>query len=1772
MSKKYLLLAFVLIFTITSNNIGFGAEESVTECTNITTAGAYNMTNSISNSANEQCYNVRQQNVSFFGNGFIVDGTSTDSSYGINASQNNFSIRDVKITDWAWGIEYRNSANGIINNVTVVSSNGITLQSGSTGNVIKNSNVSANSGKGIEIFAASNIIANNTISNNTLDGISTNTGPSNMIISNNLILGNLRRGISLSSGASSRINNNIIMLSQATGSNNGIGIDIGSSSTNQLINNTILSNRIGLRVNSGSGNVVWNSTIGGSAIWDILSINTPTFTLYNVSINTNFAISGVVDSVNIRNASAPTADPANYINIHNRYVNMTNTTGSASIIINISYNDADIPVSYNERNLTIAKYNGTTWTFLNSIVENVTNQVSATITDFKGNGTDGTGTIFALMAVHTDCTNITAIGSYAMDNFISNAANKQCYSIQQQNVSFDGNGFIIDGTGSANSYGINATQNNFSIKNVKITDWFEGIEYRNASNGLISDVTIAATLSKGIYFSHSSTGNNVRNSNVSANFGIGIQTDSSSNIISNNTLQGNGQDGIAIDAGPSGTIVDSNLISGNRRGIIISSGGSGTIKNNIITNHTAVGANYGLGIDMSSSATNSLINNTIQSNRIGIRFQGGSGNIIWNSTIDGNAIWDIYAKSSDYILKNVTINKNFAISATATDVAIRNASAPAADAVDYVNVSNRYVNITNASGSASIILNISYNDADIPTGYNESNLTIGKYNGTTWTFLNSIVENVTNQVSATITDFKGNGTDGTGTIFALMASPDELDTTAPTIDYAIPTETDESNLANNYVRINITAADAALAGITIRLYNTTDLINTSTSTSSPFFISLIDLADGLYAFNATATDASGNTNSTASRTVIVDTLPPAINYVSPAEIDNTNLPRRFILINVTSIDANLNNITIYIFNETSLINETTTTSSPNYINIIVPRDGNYTFNATAIDISGNTNSTASRTLTIDATSPTIQYAAPTETAGTNISRNSIAINVTSSDANLANITINLFDSTGLKNSTTTTSTNLYLNFTNLADGAYQFNATATDTSNNQNSTATRTITIDTTPPAISMISPQNMSYNSKTQLVNISTADAADVWFNDGAANNTYADSVYVAFAEGSNTLIAYANDTIGNINTASVTFSTDTTPPTISYAASTENDAANLTKRVITINVVSADTNLKTITIYVFNIAGLVNETTTTTSPNFVNITVPEDGQYIFNATSTDTVNNQNNLASRAIFVDTVIPPNIQFVAPTPANNTNLAENNFSINTTATDANMINVTIYLFNSTDVINTSTTTSSPFFLNYAELPDGNYAFNATVLDKSGNTNNTDTRFFMIDTRAPTITYVIPTETDETNISRNSIIVNVTAIDTNLANITIRLWNETDSNISETTSTTSPNFVNITVPSDGTYFFNATATDTLGNRDDTNTRTVMIDATAPSVQFVAPTPANNSILDTDRLIIKIAVTETNFANITVNLLNSTHDVINTTTQINYNNSLEWTLTNGIYYYNATAIDLFGNKKSTDLRRIQIDVPAARPPSDGGGGGGGGAGANQASTFFDVVSAGQILFLDINKGVAITNLEVEAKAAATAVKFTVEMDFKPSHIPAPSNTLYKYAEIRAENLPESAISSATIRFEVDKKWLAENSIDANTIVMQRYAGIWQEIPTTKLSESTDKVMYSARSPGFSYFAITGKKSEKSTALAEQTPEKTAQTGAENEITGAAIGAMRSNWSAIWKVVVLTLFIVLITFWTFRKKSKLETSLTNTHRKSESEPNNEPPSIPKI
>ena len=98
-------------------------------------------------------------------------------------------------------------------------------------------------------------------------------------------------------------------------------------------------------------------------------------------------------------------------------------------------------------------------------------------------------------------------------------------------------------------------------------------------------------------------------------------------------------------------------------------------------------------------------------------------------------------------------------------------------------------------------------------------------------------------------------------------------------------------------------------------------------------------------------------------------------------------------------------------------------------------------------------------------------------------------------------------------------------------------------------TTSVTFTIDTVLPTLELNSPVNTTYNSATQLLNISALDniAVDtIWYNWNGSNVTYTSSEYIMFNEGLNTIFAWVNDSAGNIVTTSVTFTIDTTPPIV--------------------------------------------------------------------------------------------------------------------------------------------------------------------------------------------------------------------------------------------------------------------------------------------------------------------------------------------------------------------------------------------------------------------------------------------------------------------------------------------------------------------------------------------------------------------------------------------------------------------------------------------------
>ena len=303
------------------------------------------------------------------------------------------------------------------------------------------------------------------------------------------------------------------------------------------------------------------------------------------------------------------------------------------------------------------------------------------------------------------------------------------------------------------------------------------------------------------------------------------------------------------------------------------------------------------------------------------------------------------------------------------------------------------------------------------------------------------------------------------------------------------------------------------------------------------------LADGSYTARYYVNDTANNYNNTERRSFTLDTIFPGIQYQTPTETASVFISRSNIQVNVTATDTNsLTNITIQLFNSSGArIRYNTTSTSPNSINYTGLADGLYTFNATAADAGNNINSTASRNITIDTATPLVQFVSPTLATAAITTNNNLTINVTATDTNLANITIQLFNSSGarIRYNTTTTSPN-NITYPGLADGDYTINATATDLANTINATESRTVTIDATNPGVTINSPTGITYSVDNAAVNITLNENGTCLFSldAGAANTTTTNLINRQFTgntpslvNGVKTLNAYCNDTAGNQN-----------------------------------------------------------------------------------------------------------------------------------------------------------------------------------------------------------------------------------------------------------------------------------------------------------------------------------------------------------------------------------------------------------------------------------------------------------------------------------------------------------------------------------------------------------------------------------------------------------------------------------------------------------------
>ncbi len=218
------------------------------------------------------------------------------------------------------------------------------------------------------------------------------------------------------------------------------------------------------------------------------------------------------------------------------------------------------------------------------------------------------------------------------------------------------------------------------------------------------------------------------------------------------------------------------------------------------------------------------------------------------------------------------------------------------------------------------------------------------------------------------------------------------------------------------------------------------------------------------------------------------------------------------------------------------------------------------------------------------------------------------------------------------------------------------------------------------------------------------------------------------------------------------------------------------------------------------------------------------------------------------------------------------------------------------------------------------------------------------------------------------------------------------------------------------------------------------------------------------------------------------------------------------------------------------------AATTGGGSGGGGGGGIGDSSSTVVLASIAAGSpaIIAVDGSK-LGISEVLLDVLKDATSVAFTVtKLASKPASVDAAEGAIYSYFNLHT-NLNNANIKSATIRFQVTKKWLADNSIDKNTVSLQRWeTSKWTGLGTKLLSEDSANVFYSAETTGFSIFAVIG---EKLTAAATtQAPAGTKQTAAAGK--QALLTAPPSSTTAI--LVVLLIIVIGVIAYTLMPKRR--------------------------
>jgi len=279
------------------------------------------------------------------------------------------------------------------------------------------------------------------------------------------------------------------------------------------------------------------------------------------------------------------------------------------------------------------------------------------------------------------CRNITEPGAYELVANVQATDDSSCLRVQSSNVTIDGNGFAIEGTGPVSDADLepgsvnagifvysseaDATESpldNITIRDVQASGWTAGVQSGTEALGAVTNVTVENST-----FRSNGDGVALRDQNATltnvtlADNERGLNGSGAENVtVENATIETN-QWGVNATDGANITLNASAVRANSQTGVVTSSGGVAAVMNSTVVE------NSGDGVRSESEGSVSIANSTVTDNGdAGVRIDGALGGTVANTTVSNNGAAGIVVNESA-TLQNVTASDNAGLALDATE-------------------------------------------------------------------------------------------------------------------------------------------------------------------------------------------------------------------------------------------------------------------------------------------------------------------------------------------------------------------------------------------------------------------------------------------------------------------------------------------------------------------------------------------------------------------------------------------------------------------------------------------------------------------------------------------------------------------------------------------------------------------------------------------------------------------------------------------------------------------------------------------------------------------------------------------------------------------------------------------------------------------------------------------------------------------------------------------------------------------------------------------------